>query len=362
MRRQRLEPAGEPARPRTGGEPLHLAGTVGRGAFAATVDLPVAAGEVVALLGPNGAGKSTVLRSVAGLSELRAGRLSLGSRVLDDVEAGIFVAPSRRGVGTVFQDHRLFPHLSVTDNVAFGPRALGLPRRDAERTAATWLDRLGVAAFADRRPGQLSGGQAQRVAIARALAASPTALVLDEPLAALDAHARGEVQRALAEHLREFTGACVLVTHDLVDALVLADRMVVLEDGRVVQAGRPDEVLRRPATAYVARLLGMNLFDGTVVGAPAGTRVAVRPSAIRLTALSSSEAAARPGAWSGTVASVTPWGEHVRVEVDGSPAAVVEIAPSALSRDLRPGAPVQLDVDVAATEVYPGLADPTLSR
>ena len=338
------------------GEPLHLAGTVGRGTFTAELDLQVAAGEVVALLGPNGAGKSTVLRSIAGLSGLRRGRLTVGSRLLDDVEGGVFVPPSHRGVGTVFQDHRLFPHLTVTDNVAFGPRALGRSRRDGDRTAAQWLDRLGVTAFADRRPGQLSGGQAQRVAIARALAASPTALVLDEPLAALDAHARGEVQRALAEHLREFTGACVLVTHDLVDALVLADRMVVLEGGRVVQEGPPADVMRRPATAYVARLLGVNLFDGTVVGAPAGTLVAVRPSALRLTPLAFAGVPARPGAWAGTVAAVTPWGEHVRVEVDGPPDAVVETAPSALSRDLRPGAQVLLQVDVGATEVYPGLS------
>ncbi|HEY3437249.1 MAG TPA: ATP-binding cassette domain-containing protein, partial [Actinotalea sp.] len=216
------------------GPALRLDGTVARGTFSAAITLEVGPGEVVALLGPNGAGKSTVLRTVAGLQALRRGSLDLG-RVLDDA-ATTFVPPAARRVGTVFQDHRLFPHLSVLENIAFGPRAQGAGRHQAHDEAMGWAERVGVGALASRRAADLSGGQAQRVAIARALAARPQALVLDEPLAALDAQARGEVQRTLAEHLRAFTGPCVLVTHDLVDALVLADRIVVLQDGGVVQA------------------------------------------------------------------------------------------------------------------------------
>lgn len=234
---------------------LELDGTVGLGTFTAAVSLAVTAGEVHAILGPNGAGKSTVLRTVAGFEALREGRLTLGEDVLDDATTRSFVRPASRRVGTVFQDHRLFPHLSALDNVAFGARSRGASREDAERGARDWLGRLGAAAFARRRPAELSGGQAQRVAIARTLAASPRALVLDEPLAALDVHARAEVREALALHLRDFAGPCLLVTHDFADAVALADRVTVLEGARVVQTGTVAEVAAAPGTDYVARVL-----------------------------------------------------------------------------------------------------------
>ncbi|MCU1430963.1 MAG: transporter ATP-binding protein, partial [Actinotalea sp.] len=162
--------------------PLVLSGVVGRGTFTAALDLRVDPGEVVALMGPNGAGKSTVVRTVAGLEPLRSGRLALGERLLDGAEttrpgrrpAGTVAVPvAARRVGTVFQDHRLFPHLTALGNVAFGPHSQGVRRRAAESTAQGWLDRLGVGALASRRPHELSGGQAQRVAVARALAAEP---------------------------------------------------------------------------------------------------------------------------------------------------------------------------------------------
>lgn len=348
---------------------LRLDGTVGRGSFRADLDLHARPGEVVALLGPNGAGKSTVLRTVAGLEPLARGRLTLAGRVLDAPADRVHVAPAHRRVGTVFQDHRLFPHLSTLENVAFGPRSRGASHAAARRTAVGWLERLGVEALADRRPGQLSGGQAQRVALARALAGEPVALLLDEPMAALDAEARGEVQRALGEHLGRFDGPCVLVTHDLADALVLADRVVVLEEGRVVQQGAPGDVARRPATRYVARLLGVNLFAGTVragavtleggvtlpvPGAVEGSgpvHVAVRPSAIGL-------APSVPGsdddaAWVGTVTAVVPWGEHVRVDVAGTPSAVVEVPVTEMGRHTAPGSRVRLTVAPGAVEVYP---------
>ncbi len=234
---------------------LRLAGTIERGAFSATVELGVAPGEVHAILGPNGAGKSTVLRTVAGFEALATGRLTVDDEVFDDADAGILLPPTRRRVGTVFQDHRLFPHLSALDNVAFGARSQGTPRGPADRFAAEWLERLGVQHLTARRPAELSGGQAQRVAIARTLAAEPRALVLDEPLAALDVHAREEVREALARHLREFPGPCLLVTHDFADAVALADRVTVLERGLVVQAGTVAEVAAAPGTDYVARVL-----------------------------------------------------------------------------------------------------------
>ena len=373
--------AGRDVRDADGARPddgLRLEGTVRRGSFRAVLDLHVRPGEVVALLGPNGAGKSSVLRTVAGLEALDRGRLTLAGRVLDAAGDRVHVPPAHRHVGTVFQDHRLFPHLSSLENVAFGPRSRGASPAVARRTATAWLERLGVEAWADRRPGQLSGGQAQRVALARALAGEPGALLLDEPMAALDAEARGEVQRALGEHLGRFDGPCVLVTHDLADALVLADRVVVLEEGRVVQQGLPGDVARRPATRYVAHLLGVNLLPGTVrsgavtleggvrLPAPAGAsegaavHVAVRPSAIVLTPsrTGSDDAAAHDTAaddtvWVGEVTAVVPWGEHVRVEVAGTPSAVVEVPVTAMSREVAPGSTVRLTVDPQAVEVYP---------
>lgn len=355
---------------RAGGPDLRLAGTVRRGSFVLDVDLAVAGGEVLAVVGPNGAGKSTLLRAVAGLEALDTGRLTLGDQVLDDAAARAFVPPAGREVGTVFQDHRLFPHLTAAANVAFGPRARGADRAHADATAHDWLERLGVAHLATRRPGELSGGQAQRVALARTLAAGPRALVLDEPLAALDPRARADVHRALAEHLAPFGGPCVVVTHDVVDALVLADRLVVLEDGRVVQEGAPGDVVRRPATPYVAHLLGLNLCTGPVpfpVVAPDGTplapgdlratglRVAVRPSAVRLLPADGGDGGGGGGGtarWSGTVGAVGTRGEHVRVEVDADPPAVVETTAADLPAHVRPGARVRLEVDPAGVETY----------
>ncbi|HEX2373012.1 MAG TPA: ATP-binding cassette domain-containing protein, partial [Actinomycetota bacterium] len=159
------------------------------------VDLAVASGELVVLLGPNGAGKTTLLRALAGLVPLDRGRVVLDGRVLEDAESGEWVATERRPVGFVFQDYLLFPHLSALENVAFGLRARGVGRAEARRRATAWLDRVGLAAHAAARPRALSGGQAQRVALARAMVAQPRLLLLDEPLAALDAATRSEVRR-----------------------------------------------------------------------------------------------------------------------------------------------------------------------
>ena len=217
-----------------------------RSGFRLELDLQARPGEVVALLGPNGAGKTTALRVLAGL--LDGGAVVLDGRRLDALP------PEQRRVGLVPSDGLLLPHLSALDNVAYGPRARGARRRAARRRALQELDRLGLADRADARPRELSGGQAQRVALARALASDPDLLLLDEPLAALDALTRAAVRRDLRTRLAAVERPVVLVTHDPTDALVLADRVVVLEDGGVVQTGAPADVLRRPQTPYVAGL------------------------------------------------------------------------------------------------------------
>ena len=343
---------------------------VRRPGFTLDVDLAAEPGEVVGLLGPNGAGKSTLLRALAGLVALDGGRATLDREVLDDPAAGIFVPPERRPVGLVFQDNLLFPHLTVRENVAFGPRCAGLGRAAAGRHADDWLARLDLTALAGRRPGTLSGGQAQRAALARTLAAGPRLLLLDEPLAALDASTRLTVRTDLRRHLAAYAGPSIVVTHDPLEAMVLADRLVVVEDGRVVQAGSPAEVARQPRTAYVARLVGLNLYRGTATGdgvdLAGGGRlvtvdgpragpvlVAVRPSAVALELHPPHEASPR-NAWPGTVTGVERLGDRVRVAVDGPPPILADVTALAVAElRLEPGRPVWTSVKATEIDVYP---------
>lgn len=228
--------------------------------------LTVAAGEVVALLGPNGSGKSTVLRALAGLLPLEGGRVILDGTVLEDPAGHIRVAPEGRPIALMFQEYLLFPHMSALENVAFGLRCRGTGKETARDKASRTLAHLGLDGVAGARPGSMSGGQQQRVAMARALVTDPKLLLLDEPLAALDASTKTDVRRLLRDVLRRSRAANVLVTHDLLDAVALGDRMMVLENGQIVQTGTPAEVTARPRSRYVADLVGVNLLRGQPAG------------------------------------------------------------------------------------------------
>ncbi|MGW5334549.1 ABC transporter ATP-binding protein [Streptomyces bauhiniae] len=336
---------------------------VDRGTFRLDVSLRAAPGDVVALLGPNGAGKTTALRALAGLVPLSEGHLRLDGTALERV------APEKRPVGVVFQDYLLFPHLTALDNVAFGPRCHGTGKAEARAQAATWLERMGLADHAGAKPRRLSGGQAQRVALARALATHPRLLLLDEPLAALDARTRLEVRSQLRRHLAEFEAVAVLVTHDPLDAMVLADRLVVVEDGQVVQEGTPTEIARHPRTDYIAQLVGLNLYrgeaDGHAVrleGGPSITTtedltgpvfVAFPPVAVTLFRDRPTGASAR-NLWHCEVAGLETHGDQIRADLTGEVRLAADLTTAAAAElDLHTGAPVWATVKATQTHAYP---------
>ncbi|PRP98505.1 Sulfate/thiosulfate import ATP-binding protein CysA [Enhygromyxa salina] len=231
------------------------------GGFDLDVAFSAPTGEVLALVGPNGAGKSTVLGAIAGLHPLRRGEIVLDGRLLERVATRVRLPPQARDVGVLFQGLALFEHLSALDNVAYGPRARGLDKRSARARARTWLERFAIAELADRRPAQLSGGQAQRVALARALIVEPRMLLLDEPFVALDAFSKLEAREVLRETLRAFSGVSLVVTHELADALALADRLLVIEGGKLIQEGSPAEVMAAPASAHLELMLSEQRAD-----------------------------------------------------------------------------------------------------
>lgn len=329
---------------------------------AGPLDLTLTAerGATTAVVGPNGAGKSTLLRVLAGLVRLEEGWVRVDGRDVSQLPA------HARRVGLVPQRHALLPHLSVRANVAYGLHARGVGRAESHRRATEWVERLGLSPLADRRPRTLSGGQSQRVALARALATEPDLLLLDEPLAAVDATAAVDLRRTLRTHLATFEGTCLLVTHDPVEAVTLADRLVVLEDGVTVQDGTPAEVLQAPRSPWVARMLGMNAYEGTVADGAVrldegGTIVAadLPTDGTRVLATVTPEAAAlypeRPdgsprNTWQGTVGEVSGVGGRVRVHVLGSPDLVAEVTPAAAAT-LRLASGARVWVSVKATEV-----------
>ncbi|MEU3661252.1 ABC transporter ATP-binding protein [Streptomyces sp. NPDC032940] len=336
---------------------------VDRGDFRLDVSLTAAPGEVLALLGPNGAGKTTALRALAGLLPPTGGHLRLDGIALDRTP------PESRPVGVVFQDYLLFPHLTALDNVAFGPRCRGATKAEARALAAGWLDRMGLAGHAGAKPRRLSGGQAQRVALARALATDPRLLLLDEPLAALDARTRLEVRAQLRRHLAGFEAVAVLVTHDPLDAMVLADRLVVVEHGTVVQEGSPADIARRPRTDYIAQLVGLNLYRGRAEGhtvrlgaGPAVTTtedlsgpvfVAFPPSAVTLYGERPAGSSAR-NLWRCEVAGLETHGDQIRVDLTGELALAADLTTVAAAElGLHPGAPVWATVKATQTHAYP---------
>jgi ABC-type sulfate/molybdate transport systems ATPase subunit len=332
--------------------------TVNRGDFRLRAALRAGAGDVVAVVGPNGSGKSTLLRALAGLIPT-AGGITIDGRDVADFPA------QRRAVGWVPQDGALFPHLSARDNVAFGVRGHG--RVDTRHQAQQWLDEVGVGELGDRRPDQLSGGQAQKVALARALARRPRLLLLDEPLAALDVAARTDVRRTLRRHLAAFDGVTLVVTHDPVDAATLAHRVLALEAGVVVQDAAPAEVARAPRTSWLAELMGANAFPGRIRGMgvdlAAGGRIALAEpvgsdgaDALAIVAahavtlhLEEPRGSAR-NAWPVVVRELSATGSRMRVSCEGTPPVIAEVTNHAVV-SLGLGEGVAAWASVKATEV-----------
>jgi molybdate transport system ATP-binding protein len=335
------------------------------GALELKVEVTAAPGAVLALLGPNGAGKTTLLRALAGLQPIEDGQIELDGVVLDSPSTGVFVAAEDRPVGYLFQDYLLFPHLSVLENVAFGLRSRG--KQQPLQTARDWLERMELEAFASGRPVELSGGQAQRVALARALAPEPRLLLLDEPLAALDASTKVTIRRDLKQHLNRFEGISLLVTHDPVDAAALADAVLVIEDGSVVQQGTIPDITARPRSRYVADLVGVNLWrgqarDGEVKVGNASISSAdafegdvfalVHPRSVSLYA-------ERPhgsprNVWRGVATSLDSVGDRVRVRVEGPVTLVAEITNAALADlGLAGGEEVWVSFKASEVDVYP---------
>ncbi len=324
--------------------------------FAVEATFAAADGETVALLGPNGAGKSTLVETLAGLLLPERGRVELEGEVLDEPARSVHVPPERRRVGVVYQDLLLLPHLSALENAAFPLRARGVAKHEARERARRSLERLGLGGRSEARPGDLSGGEAQRVALARALIHEPRLLLLDEPLSALDVRSRGEIRQLLRREIAAFAGVRVLVTHDPAEAMILADRLVLIERGRVTQIGTPSELRDTPRTHYAAELVGLNLFtgrlepledgagriltaDGAVVVAwppeldgptervigllrPADVSLHVRPP----------EGGSARNVLLGKVVAVNVEGERARIRVGSSPPVVAEVTLGSVER------------------------------
>ncbi len=349
---------------------LDVSITVSRGGeFTLEMSIRIEAGETVALLGPNGAGKSTAVASLAGLLPIDEGRIVLGNRVLDDPAEGVFVPPEEREIGVVFQDYLLFGHLTVAENVAFGLRSQKEEPDAVDAKTAVWLERLSLARLADTKARDLSGGQAQKVALARALIIDPELLLLDEPMAALDATTRVELRRDLGEHLSEFPGPRLLITHDPTEAFLLADEINVIEEGRITQVGSADDIRLRPRTRYIADLAGSNLLVGNASSGvvTVGTHVLhVADTAIGGSVLATihpravsvhrqhPEGSPR-NVWKTTIVRIEHFGDRVRLQTGEPLALAVEVTPAAVDAlGLELGSDVWLSVKATEIGVEPG--------
>lgn len=338
--------------------------------------LEIDAGGAVVLVGESGAGKTTFLDLLAGLKRPAAGRIELAGEVYFDSAENVCLEPHEREVGYVFQDYALFPHLSVSDNVAFGLRALGRPAGEIRRRVEEALARIGIADLAAARPRQLSGGQRQRTALARALILEPKLLLLDEPLAALDVQTRREVRSELAALIAALPCATILVTHDPFEAMAFGERIAVIEDGRLAQLGSRADLLRHPRSRYVAELMGLNFFSGKVasrgadglsqvetehgelhildVGAGEDVFVAVDPRAVTLH-LEHPRGTAQ-NVFAAVISEIVPeppFGERVRVLLESEPPLVAEITAHAVgSMALAAGQRVFASFKASAARAY----------
>jgi molybdate transport system ATP-binding protein len=339
--------------------------------FSLEVELKLAEGEVLAVLGPNGSGKSTLLRALSGLQPIESGVIKIHDVVVDDAEHSIFVMPEHRHVGVMFQSSELFNNLSVLENVAFGLRSRGTKRNIARVNAAEWLERFSLEQCAQRRPTSLSGGQAQRVALARALATNPNLLLLDEPTAALDVRAKAEIRRDLLRLRQQRPVTTLLVTHDPLDAFALADRVIVLEEGRVVQSGALDDVASHPRSRHIADMVGLSLVRGEVrdgaLTTPSGARLVVpadspsglsvasiRPASVSLHR-AEPEGSAR-NAWVMTVTDIDRHPERVRARLNGPIPLLAELTPSgAEALALTVGDTIWASVKASEVTVTPDL-------
>ncbi len=338
------------------------------------LEVTVGDGEAVAVLGPNGTGKSTVMQAIAGLVRPDSGYVRIGDQVVTDVRAGIFVPAHRRGVALLAQRPLLFPHLSVHANVAYAPRCRGLSRRAAHEQAQRWLDAVHAGDLAARRPAQLSGGQAQRVALARALAAEPRVLLLDEPFAALDVGAAAALRRTVRDLLQQESRTALIVTHDVLDALAIADTAVVIEGGRVVEQGAVRSVLSAPRSDFAAGIAGMNLVSGVAGTATlrtswglelAGTGdVEIGAAAVALFSPSAVAVHTEPPRASPrnvvpvTIVDAVLQGDAVRIRgadlPDGSPGLAADVTPAAvLDLGLEPGRDVFFVVKAQEVALHP---------
>ncbi|MDQ3766728.1 MAG: ABC transporter ATP-binding protein [Actinomycetota bacterium] len=352
---------------------LHADLRLRRAEFTLEARLDVPDGMTVALLGPNGAGKSTLVDALAGLLPIEEGEVVVGGDVWERPSDRVKLAPRARSIGVMFQGLLLFPALTALDNVAFGLRAQGVGRAEARSRAAEHLARFNVEEVAAQRPSELSGGQAQRVALARAIAVEPAVLLLDEPMSALDVANRTESRRTLRRALADFKGVKMIITHDPFEAMALADRLLILEEGRVTQQGSSSDMLRRPRSGYVASLAGINLLEGEVESqgrlrlsegrgrlaipsdaANAGDLVLASISPQAVTLSMAPPASSARNVFAGNVDAIEIFGQRARVSLETEPPLTAEVTLDAVTAlGIRQGAKAWASVKATQVEVYP---------